>query len=381
MQESKKVYKISLSDIIIGERVRKDHGDLENLALSLHVEGQLEPIVLSEAGSGKYHLLEGERRIKAAKINGWHELDAILFEEMPLGERKKLELIMCVQKKSLSYVEEARAVRDLLEVRKKEQMSGGLAKRKKVVKQKDIALELNISESRMSEDVLIANNLDDHPELEAKCLSRSECLKRIRKQEFFVHPKGALRSIYEESFVIANSFEALDLVGKDTVSLAFLNMKDVDLTFLQALKPKLRTSAQILLFCPFSHVSLWQEILQEEGFHLEEKPHVWYIKGESDTQNFLWAGKNRRAPTRYIPPCIAAGRPKKPLSNVAKPRLLMDMLVKSTSERGDFVFIPECFGIEAVQCCVESERQVLAANADKVIRDRCILSLIERKET
>jgi len=53
--------------IRVGKRHRKDMGDLDGLAASVHASGLLHPIVVSPDGL----LLGGERRVAAAKLIRW----------------------------------------------------------------------------------------------------------------------------------------------------------------------------------------------------------------------------------------------------------------------------------------------------------------------
>jgi ParB/Sulfiredoxin domain len=53
--------------IRVGKRHRKDMGDLDGLAASMHASGLLHPIVVSPDGL----LLGGERRAAAAKLIRW----------------------------------------------------------------------------------------------------------------------------------------------------------------------------------------------------------------------------------------------------------------------------------------------------------------------
>jgi N6-adenosine-specific RNA methylase IME4 len=62
---------ISISQIHIGKRLRKDIGNIQSLADSIEDVGLLHPIVIDDKGS----LIAGLRRIKAAKKLGWRKID------------------------------------------------------------------------------------------------------------------------------------------------------------------------------------------------------------------------------------------------------------------------------------------------------------------
>ncbi|KXA95555.1 hypothetical protein AKJ65_01540 [candidate division MSBL1 archaeon SCGC-AAA259E19] len=72
--------KIEVSKIKVGDRVRKDLGDIEGLARSIEDIGLLNPITVWRGGDGTYNLVAGERRLEACKRLGWEEIEAIVLE-------------------------------------------------------------------------------------------------------------------------------------------------------------------------------------------------------------------------------------------------------------------------------------------------------------
>lgn len=74
-----------ISDIKIGARVRIDLGDINGLAESMRDRGQLQPIAVQPCGL----LIDGMRRIEAAKLLGWSDIAAhvVDVDELLLGER------------------------------------------------------------------------------------------------------------------------------------------------------------------------------------------------------------------------------------------------------------------------------------------------------
>jgi hypothetical protein len=61
---------LPISEIIVGERHRRDLGDIEGLAASIAKLGLLQPIVVRPDGI----LIAGERRLHAAALLGWTEI-------------------------------------------------------------------------------------------------------------------------------------------------------------------------------------------------------------------------------------------------------------------------------------------------------------------
>jgi ParB-like chromosome segregation protein Spo0J len=87
---------IKIDDITIGERIRKDFGNLEELAESMRQLGQLQPIaVTSKDPDGIRRLVFGERRLRAARdILKWEDIDAktVDLDSIILGEFHENEM-------------------------------------------------------------------------------------------------------------------------------------------------------------------------------------------------------------------------------------------------------------------------------------------------
>lgn len=65
-----------IDDIKIGERVRKDMGDIKSLSESMKRHGLLHPVVVKADGM----LIAGHRRIEAARLLGWNEIHVTEIE-------------------------------------------------------------------------------------------------------------------------------------------------------------------------------------------------------------------------------------------------------------------------------------------------------------
>ncbi len=94
-------------------RIRRELGAIGELAYSLGSVGILQPIQVLKVGS-RYRLVAGERRLEAARMLGWSEIEALVRE--PRGNDLLLELVENAQRKFLTDAEEAdafiRLVRD-----------------------------------------------------------------------------------------------------------------------------------------------------------------------------------------------------------------------------------------------------------------------------
>ena len=79
---------VSIKDIKVKRRVRKDLGDLQNLMDSLRRYGLLNPITLNS----KYELIAGERRLEAAKAIGWTSINANIIDNLTPISQLEMEL-------------------------------------------------------------------------------------------------------------------------------------------------------------------------------------------------------------------------------------------------------------------------------------------------
>lgn len=92
-----------------------DEASLEELAGSIAARGLIQPVIVRSIGPGRYQLVAGERRWRAAQKAQVHEIPALIRE---LSERDvmALALIENIQREDLSPVEEARAYQNLAQL-------------------------------------------------------------------------------------------------------------------------------------------------------------------------------------------------------------------------------------------------------------------------
>ncbi len=85
---------------------------LEELAASISTHGILQPILVRELPNGKYQIVAGERRWRAAKLAGLVEVPVIVIEGDE-REAAEIALVENIQREDLNPVEEAMAYRAL----------------------------------------------------------------------------------------------------------------------------------------------------------------------------------------------------------------------------------------------------------------------------
>lgn len=91
-----------------------DEDALEDLAKSIAARGVIQPVIVRPLPSGRYQLVAGERRWRAAQRARLHEIPAIV-RKLDETEVTALALIENLQREDLNPVEEARAYQRLSE--------------------------------------------------------------------------------------------------------------------------------------------------------------------------------------------------------------------------------------------------------------------------
>ncbi len=94
-------------------RVRFDYNELEGLAVSVRTNGMLQPINVRKLSDGKYELISGERRLRAARMVGMNKIPCVVMDVS--DEQSALfAIIENVQRQNLDFFEEAVAVERLM---------------------------------------------------------------------------------------------------------------------------------------------------------------------------------------------------------------------------------------------------------------------------
>jgi ParB family chromosome partitioning protein len=91
-----------------------DEAALDELAASIKAQGLIQPIVVRDLGRGQYELVAGERRWRAAKKAGLSEIPAVI-RDIPAQSVLAVALIENIQRQELTALEEAQALRRLID--------------------------------------------------------------------------------------------------------------------------------------------------------------------------------------------------------------------------------------------------------------------------
>lgn len=94
-------------------RKRFDYDELEGLAQSIRSNGILQPLIIRELENGKYELVAGERRLRAARLVGLTKVPCII-SEISEADSAVFAVLENLQRQDLDYFEEAEALATLL---------------------------------------------------------------------------------------------------------------------------------------------------------------------------------------------------------------------------------------------------------------------------
>ena len=111
---------LALADLVPGQyqpRTRMDEGALYELAESIKAQGIMQPILVRPlaggGGAGRYEIIAGERRYRAAKLAGLDSVP-VLVRDVPNEAAAAMALIENIQREDLNPLEEAQGLSRLV---------------------------------------------------------------------------------------------------------------------------------------------------------------------------------------------------------------------------------------------------------------------------
>ena len=91
-----------------------DKEELEGLAKSIKENGLFTPILVKENPAGKYYIIAGERRSKAAKLAGLKTIKAVVAD-LTDNEMQRIALVENIQRSELNPIEVAMSLQSMIE--------------------------------------------------------------------------------------------------------------------------------------------------------------------------------------------------------------------------------------------------------------------------
>ena len=107
---------VPLEDLQPGKyqpRTRMDEGSLYELAESIKSQGVMQPVLVRPVGEGRFEIIAGERRVRAARLAGLERVPA-LVRDVPDESAAVMALIENIQREDLNPLEEAQGLQRLV---------------------------------------------------------------------------------------------------------------------------------------------------------------------------------------------------------------------------------------------------------------------------
>lgn len=107
---------LALSQLQAGKyqpRTRMDEGALNELAASIKTQGIMQPVLVRPIGDGRYEIIAGERRFRAAQLAGLEDIP-VLVRDVDDQAAAAMALIENIQREDLNPLEEAQGIARLI---------------------------------------------------------------------------------------------------------------------------------------------------------------------------------------------------------------------------------------------------------------------------
>lgn len=178
---------IDIDRIVVSDRIRKDFGDIQELADDIKDNGLINPPVVNK----DYVLLAGERRLRACKLLGWPQVEVRMMDTRDAEHELNIEISENDVRKGFTKSERVDYIKRLLRIEQakaKENMAAGGEGREishTLRSDESTAQQFGISSNTMRRELFIADNADlldpaDFAEWDEGKLSTNKAYQRIK---------------------------------------------------------------------------------------------------------------------------------------------------------------------------------------------------------
>lgn len=179
---------IDIDRTVVSDRIRKDFGDIQELADDIKENGLINPPVVNK----EYVLLAGERRLRACKLLGWQQIEVRMMDTRDAEHELNIEISENDVRKGFTKSERVDYIKRLLRI---EQAKAAERKKAGVANLSEnshegrsdeaTAEQFGISSNTMRRELFIADNADmldpaDFAEWDEGKLSTNKAYQRIK---------------------------------------------------------------------------------------------------------------------------------------------------------------------------------------------------------
>lgn len=308
------VREVQRESIHIGERYRKDYGDLSELALSVREKGILQPVTLDQ----DLNLLAGGRRMRVAELLALDVVPALIRETHGEADALEVELVENIHRKDLTWQERAALEARIYELKGSQRATADV---------------VGSAVGSVNRHVQLANAMKVLPEI-AKFKTEDEAWKAVKKMEESILIKELVSRQEEKhkdaprhkatpwdfaknQYQIGNAIEGLGRlqpgvwhfaevdppygVKLDTLKRrdgegaqglkSYENYSEIDIDvypdFLASVSTELYRVLADNCFCVWwfgpTHFELVKNTLRAAGFAVQDVPGIWYKGNQGQT--------------------------------------------------------------------------------------------------
>ena len=214
---------VDISKIIIKDRIRKDFGNIQELADDIKTNGLINPPVINK----NYELLAGERRLRACKALGWQQIEVRMMDTRDAEHELNVEISENDARKDFTKSERVDYMKRLLRIeaaKAEERMKNPSQNSDEGRADEKTAKQFDISRDTMRKEITIADNRDllsdeDFADWDEGRLSTNKAFQRIKARQKEVEEENSkLRTALSESEtkrILAEQRGAKEVVPSD----------------------------------------------------------------------------------------------------------------------------------------------------------------------
>jgi DNA modification methylase len=415
---------IKIIDIKVGpDRFRKTFEDIEGLAESIRDHGLILPIVVDENNV----LIDGERRLKACKMNKMEIVEVRMFNELPEIEKKELEIEANLHRQNFTWQEECVAKAKIHALKQK--IYGAAVKGHDTNGKwglKDTAQALGENIATVSIDIQLARGMRAFPEL-LKEKNKNTAYKKLKQLQENILQEELAKRMKQKGIIDAPNVihgNCIEEMGKmeacsvDAIitdppygievedSQTFGRQKGQDTRFedsefetfdlLDKAMPQmfrvLKPDRHMFMFCAIDKFPKVSELLRKHGFWVHHIPLIWdkgsgSYPSQSTTfvhsyEPFIHAMKGKRKLNGTPRDIFQVKRvpSDKKIHPTEKPTELLRELVGLSTLAGETILDPFAGSGATLAAAKETNRQGIGIELDPVYHEKIVNRLAVPKE-
>ena len=179
---------IDIDRIIVGDRIRKDFGDIQELADDIRENGLINPPVVNK----EYVLLAGERRLRACKLLGWPQIEVRMMDTRDAEHDLDVEISENECRKEFTKTERLDYARRLARIKsakseqgKRSDLAQDIVRSERNRVANAVAQTLGTNRETLRQEQFIADNADlldpaDFADWDEGKLSTNKAFQRIK---------------------------------------------------------------------------------------------------------------------------------------------------------------------------------------------------------